>query len=115
MAMMSKNIFPDILSGRIPAEFVYQDDDVAAFRDINPQAPTHILIIPRKEIRTHADLAEEDLPLIGKMHAAAAKIARDMGFTDYRLLINCGESSGQTVPHLHMHLLAGREFHWPPG
>lgn len=115
MAMMEKNIFLDIAEGRIPAKIVYEDDYCVAFRDISPVASTHILIIPRKEIRTHADISDEDCELLGRLHLAAARIAQQEGLSSYRLIINCGEGAGQTVPHLHMHLLGGRDFNWPPG
>ncbi|WP_145264304.1 histidine triad nucleotide-binding protein [Planctomycetes bacterium Pan216] len=113
--MMEKNIFLDIVEGKIPAEIVYQDDHCLAFRDISPKAPTHILVIPLKEIRTHADVTEEDCELLGRMQLAAAKIAKQEGLDGYRLIINCEESAGQTVPHLHLHVMGGRDFTWPPG
>jgi histidine triad (HIT) family protein len=114
--MMAVNIFKKIIDGEIKADVVYQDDQCLAFRDINPQAPTHVLIIPRKEIRTHADLTDADAALMGHLHTAARKIAAQLGLGDgYRLVINCQERAGQTVPHLHMHLLGGRDFSWPPG
>ena len=113
--MMGKNIFLDILDGKIPADIVYEDEQCLAFRDINPKAPTHVLIIPRKEIRTHIDIGPEDEQLLGHLHLVAAKIARKEGNSSYRLIINCEEGAGQTVPHLHLHLLGGRTFGWPPG
>jgi histidine triad (HIT) family protein len=97
------------------ANIIYEDDLCLAFTDINPQAPTHILIIPKKEIRTHADLSDDDQSLMGHMHLVAMRVAAGHGLTSYRLVINCNEDAGQTVPHLHMHLLAGRVFGWPPG
>ena len=115
MTMMSKNIFLDIVEKKIAAEIVYEDDLCLAFPDKFPQAPTHILIIPKKEIRTHADISPEDQLVLGKMHLAAVEIGKKLGIHDYRLTINCGEGSGQTVPHLHMHFMAGRAFRWPPG
>ena len=116
MAMMADNLFLKIINKEIPAKIVHEDDDVIAFEDVSPQAPTHILIIPRKEIRTHADVSEADTELLGKMHLVAVKLAREQGLTDgYRLIINCDEGAGQTVPHLHMHLMGGRDFSWPPG
>lgn len=115
MAMMDKNIFLEIVEGRMQAEIVHQDDLCVAFRDIFPQAPTHILVVPRKVIRTHADLSEEDGALVGHMHLVARNLARQEGLESYRLLINCNEGAGQTVPHLHLHLLGGRPFTWPPG
>lgn len=115
MAMMDQNIFLDIIERKIPADIVYEDDDTLAFRDIHPQAPTHILVIPKKEIRTHRDLQEEDFDLMGKLHKAAFTIAKQQGLEHYRLVINCGEQVGQSVPHIHMHLLGGRGMGWPPG
>jgi len=115
MPMMDRNIFLEIVEGKIPAQIIYQDEECLAFRDINPQAPTHILIIPRKVIRTHADVQPEDEALLGHLHIAAAKIAKEEGLESYRLVINCNEGAGQTVPHLHLHLLGGRGLDWPPG
>ena len=114
--MLKENLFQKIIDGQIPAKIVYEDDRCLAFHDVNPQAPTHVLIIPRKPIPTHDDLAEEDRDLIGHLHLVAVKLAKQLGLTDgYRLVINCRERCGQTVPHLHMHLLGGRDMHWPPG
>ena len=114
--MLKDNIFKKIIDGQIKADIVYQDDLCLAFRDINPQAPVHVLIIPRKEIRTHADLTEADRDLMGHMHLVAQKLAVQLGLADgYRLVVNCQERAGQTVPHLHMHLLGGRSMNWPPG
>ncbi len=114
--MLSDNIFLKIIDKSIPAQIVYEDDRCVAFRDINAQAPTHVLIVPRKVIRTHDDVTEEDEALLGHLHVVAAKLARDLGHADgYRLVVNCRERAGQTVPHLHMHLLGGRDFTWPPG
>ncbi len=115
MAMMERNIFLDIIEKKIPAKIAYEDDDCLAFHDIHPQATLHVLIIPKKVIRTHAGIAEDDQAILGKLHWIAAKLAREAGYEHYRLTINCGEGAGQTVPHLHMHLLAGRQFGWPPG
>jgi histidine triad (HIT) family protein len=114
--MMTDNIFLKIAEGKIKADVVYQDDRCLAFRDINPQAPVHVLIIPRKVIPTHADVTDADEALLGHLHLVAAKLAPQLGLTDgYRLVLNCKELAGQTVPHLHLHLLGGRAFHWPPG
>lgn len=116
MAMMSDNIFLKIIHKEIPARIVYEDEQCLAFHDINPVAPVHVLIIPKKVIRTHADIQEEDAPLIGHLHVVAVKLARELGLqAGYRLVINCEASAGQTVPHLHLHLLGGRDFTWPPG
>ncbi len=116
MAMMSDNIFQKIIDKQIPAKVVYEDDLCLAFHDIGPKAPVHVLIIPKKVIRTHADVTEQDEELIGHLHVVAAKLAKQLGISDgYRLVINCEERAGQTVPHLHLHLLGGRDFTWPPG
>jgi histidine triad (HIT) family protein len=115
--MMQTNIFQKIIDRQIPADIVYEDDRCLAFRDINPQAPVHVIIIPRnKVIVTHADITEADQDLLGHLHVVAMKLAKQLGLDEgYRLVINCKEKAGQTVPHLHMHLLGGRAFHWPPG
>lgn len=115
--MMEGNIFQKIIDREIEADIVFEDDTVLAFRDINPAAPVHILIIPKnKVIRTHDDLEEEDEILLGHMHLIAAKLAKDEGIDNgYRLVLNCREPAGQTVPHLHLHLLGGRSLTWPPG
>jgi len=114
--MMQDNIFQKIIDRKIPATILYEDDRCLAFRDVNPQAPVHVLIIPRKVIPTHADIQPEDRELLGHLHTVAAQLANQLGIGDgYRLVINCKEPAGQTVPHLHMHLLGGRNFGWPPG
>jgi histidine triad (HIT) family protein len=116
MAMMADNIFLKIVNKQIPAKVVHEDDLCLAFHDVNPQAPTHVLIIPKKVIRTHADVTDADREVLGHIHLVAAKLAAQLGLTDgYRLVINNGEHAGQTVPHLHLHLLGGRSFGWPPG
>ena len=114
--MMQDNIFQKIIERKIPAAIVYEDEHCMAFKDINPQAPVHVLIIPRKVIPTHADISAEDAPLLGHLHLVAARLAPQLGLQDgYRLIINCKELAGQTVPHLHFHLLGGRAMKWPPG
>jgi histidine triad (HIT) family protein len=114
--MLKDNIFQKILDKQIPADIVYEDDLCLAFRDIKPQAPTHVLIIPRKVIVTHADLTEQDRDLLGHMHLVAVKLARQLGLDDgYRIVVNCLDRGGQAVPHLHLHLMGGRDFRWPPG
>jgi len=114
--MMQDNIFKKIIDRKIPADIVYEDDCCLAFRDVNPQAPVHVLIIPRKVIATHADVTEDDRDLLGHLHLVAAKLAGQLGISEgYRLVVNCKEPAGQTVPHLHMHLIGGRSMHWPPG
>jgi histidine triad (HIT) family protein len=114
--MMSDNIFLKIIGKEIPARIVHEDEHCVAFYDIGPKAPVHVLIIPRKEIRTHDDLTAEDAAVVGHMHLVAVQLAKELGLKDgYRLVINCKESGGQTVPHLHMHLMGGRGMGWPPG
>lgn len=113
--MLTDNIFKKIIDKRIPAKIVHEDEHCLAFHDVNPQAPTHVLIIPRKVIRTHTDISEADRDLLGHLHLVAVKVAKDLGLDSYRLVVNCKEQAGQTVPHLHLHLLGGRTFHWPPG
>ncbi len=105
-------IFCQIVAGNVPAETVYQDEEAIAFPDINPQAPVHMLIIPRKHIPSLAHLSEAEVPLIGHMVNIANQLAKREGIFDsgYRLTINCGEQGGQMVPHLHMHLLGGRQL-----
>jgi histidine triad (HIT) family protein len=113
--MLADNIFLKIIDKQIPAKIVYEDDRCLAFHDIGPKAPIHVLIIPRKVIPTHDAITEEDAPLIGHLHVVATKLAAQFGLTSYRIVINCREGAGQTVPHLHLHLMGGREFTWPPG
>lgn len=110
-------LFCKISSGEIPVNFVYQDDLVIVFRDINPQAPQHLLIVPRKHIATTLDIGPDDMELIGHIHRVAAKISIELGFSDngFRIVNNCKEDAGQTVWHLHFHLLGGRKLDWPPG
>ena len=114
---MSDCLFCKIINREIPADIVYEDDLVLAFSDINPQAPNHILIIPKKHIAKVSDLKEEDAHLIAQMVMAANKIVEEEGLTDkgYRIVLNCGKDAGQEVFHIHMHLLSGRKFTWPPG
>jgi histidine triad (HIT) family protein len=109
-------IFSKIIRREIPADIVYEDDLCMAFRDVNPQAPTHVLIIPKKEIPRLADATSEDRALLGHLMLAAGIVARQLGVADaFRLAINNGAEAGQSVFHLHLHILAGRPFHWPPG
>jgi histidine triad (HIT) family protein len=105
-------IFCQIGAGKIPSDMVYQDEEIIAFRDIKPQAPVHLIIIPRRHITSLAHLSETDSSLVGKMVAIANKLAKKEGMANkgYRLAINCGEQGGQVVPHLHMHLLGGRRL-----
>ena len=109
-------LFSKIISREIPADIVYEDEHCLAFRDINPQAPTHVLLIPKKEIPRLADAVAEDAALLGHLMLAAGKIARELGVADaFRLVVNNGAEAGQSVFHLHLHLLAGRSMKWPPG
>lgn len=110
-------LFCDIVSGAIPATVVYSGANVTAFRDINPQAPTHILIIPNRHIAAIADVTEDDRDLLGEMVAVANQLAKEEGVAEsgYRFVINNGAEGGQTVQHLHLHLLGGRQMKWPPG
>lgn len=109
-------IFGKIIRREIPADIVYEDDLCLAFRDVNPQAPTHVLLVPKKEIARLADAEPGDAALLGHLMVAAGKIARELGVEDaFRLTVNNGEQAGQSVFHLHLHILAGRPFSWPPG
>ena len=114
---MSDTLFGKIIRRDIPADIVYEDDEVLAFRDINPQAPVHVLFIPKKPIATLNDVTVGDAALVGKLFVAASAWAKREGFADngYRCVINCNKDGGQTVYHIHLHLLAGRTLHWPPG
>jgi histidine triad (HIT) family protein len=110
-------IFQKIIDGEIPCERVYEDDDVLAFRDIQPQAPIHILVIPKKPIVSMAHATAEDEALMGKVMLVAAQVAREDGLesSGYRLVTNIGQQGGQSVDHLHVHVLGGRQMGWPPG
>ena len=110
-------LFEKIISGEIPADIVYEDDFCIAFKDINPQAPTHLLIVPRKALVNVAQATDEDAELLGRVLLAARNVAEEIGVAEsgYRLCFNNGTGAGQTVFHLHCHLLAGREMRWPPG
>ena len=113
---MSATIFDKVISKEIPADIIYEDDQCLAFKDINPQAPIHILIIPKKPIAKVADATSDDQIILGHLLLKAGEIAEELGVKDaFRLVINNGENAGQTVFHLHIHLLAGRSFSWPPG
>jgi histidine triad (HIT) family protein len=114
--MLADNIFQKIIDKQIPAKIAYEDDLCLAFHDVKPQAPVHVLLIPKKAIRTHADLTSADKEMLGHLHLVARDLAEKLGLaTGYRLVVNCNEDGGQTVPHLHMHLLGGRGLGWPPG
>jgi histidine triad (HIT) family protein len=110
-------IFEKIAYREIPADIVYEEDDFLAFRDVNPQAPVHVLIIPKKHIPRIAGAEEADAPLLGRMLVASKKIAQKLGVLEsgYRLVVNNGPDAGESVPHLHIHLLAKRSLAWPPG
>lgn len=112
---MKDCLFCKIAAGEVPSKAAYADEHVYAFHDIAPKAPTHILVIPRKHIARLADAGEADRELVGEVVARAAAIARDLGLEHYRLVANNGEGAGQTVFHLHFHLLGGRTMTWPPG
>jgi len=115
--MSSDCLFCKILAGEIPAELVYESDTAVAFRDISPQAPTHVLVIPRKHISTINDITPEDETIVGSLYTAAREIAAAEGIGDdgYRAVMNCNEGAGQSVFHIHLHVLGGRPMNWPPG
>ena len=113
--MMDDCIFCKIANGEIPSDFVYQDDEVAVFKDVKPQAPVHLLVIPKKHVKSSAEVS--DPAVFSALVGRAVEVARKLGLDKdgYRMVINTGEQGGQTVPHLHLHLLAGRNLGWPPG
>ncbi len=114
--MTSKTIFQRIIDREIKADIVYEDDRSLAFRDVNPQAPTHVLIIPKKRIASLADLCDEDAALVGHLLVVARKVAEQLGLSGgFRVVANSGPDAGQSVDHLHFHLLGGRSLGWPPG
>lgn len=110
-------LFCKIIQGEIPSAKVYEDETVYAFLDIDPQAPTHIILVPKEHIASANELSDENAGIVGHIFAVAAKLAADRGFAEngYRIVNNCGRDGGQTVGHLHFHLLAGRNLGWPPG
>lgn len=114
--MSEKTIFKRIIDKEIPANIVYEDDDCLAFHDVNPQAPTHVLVIPKKEISSIDKIDDDDQQLIGHLWVVIRDLAKqlDLG-SGYRVVVNCGADGGQTVDHLHYHLLGGRILSWPPG
>jgi len=113
---MAKTIFQKIIDREIPAEIVYEDDRCLAFRDVHPQAPTHVLLIPKKAIASIDCLADEDADLLGHLWLTIRKLAKELELENgYRVVVNCGGDGGQTVDHLHFHLLGGRALSWPPG
>ncbi len=114
--MAEKTVFQRILDREIPADIVFEDDRCLAFRDIHPQAPVHVVVIPKKPIPTLNEVNEEDEPLLGHLFVAMREIAARLGLQKgYRVVVNCGPDAGQVVMHVHFHLLGGREFGWPPG
>lgn len=108
-------LFCRIAAGEIPAQKLYEDEDAVAFQDIQPQAPLHVVLIPRKHIQSLAHLSPGDERLIGHLHAVAKRLAEDKGVDGFRTVMNTGSDGGQTVQHMHLHLLGGRAMHWPPG
>ena len=115
--VMSMNIFEKIIAREIPADIVFEDEAVLAFRDINPKAPTHVLIVPKKNLARLSEAGAEDEKLLGHLLLKAGAVARQLGLdkSGYRVVINNGRDSGETVPHLHCHILGGRSLAWPPG
>ena len=113
---MAETIFDKIIDKSIPAEILYEDELALAFSDINPQAPVHFLVIPKKQIATINDITEADREVVGHLYLVAAKLAAEKGFADqgYRAVMNCNEYGGQTVYHIHLHVLAGKSMVWPP-
>lgn len=114
---MSDCIFCKIVNGDIPSDMVYEDDLVICFRDLNPQAPHHYLLIPKQHIATINDVDQGNEAIMGRLYSAAAKLAKELGFDEagYRAVMNCNGDAGQTVYHVHLHVLAGRQLKWPPG
>lgn len=114
---MTDCLFCKMVTGDIPPDKVYEDDEVLAFNDINPQAPVHVLIIPKKHITTLNDADDSDTQVLGKLNLVASKLAKEGGYADdgYRIVMNCNNAGGQAVYHIHLHLLAGRQMSWPPG
>ena len=114
--MSEGTIFDKIISKEIPADIIYEDDKALAFNDINPQAPTHFLVIPKQVIATTNDINEQNAEQVGYLYVIAAKIAKQMGFAEdgYRCVMNCNGNGGQTVYHIHLHVLAGKAMGWPP-
>lgn len=115
--MNDECIFCRIVRGQIPSRKVWDDEEIVAFEDVSPKAPTHVLLVPRKHVATVNDLTAADDALVGRMHRVAADLARQRGMAErgYRLVMNCNAGAGQTVFHLHLHLLGGRDLGWPPG
>ena len=112
---MTDCLFCKIIKKEIPSKIIHEDESCIAFHDIAPQAPTHLLIVPRRHIEKNADMSLQDRELLGHLHWAAKELAHKLKLTDFRLVMNNGTQAGQSVWHLHLHLLGGRPFHWPPG
>lgn len=113
---MAKTIFKRIIEGEVPAKIIYQDDLCLAFHDVSPQAPVHVLVIPKKEIASLNDLSDQDAALLGHIWLLIPKLAKQLQLdSGYRVVVNCGPDAGQSVDHLHFHLLGGRALSWPPG
>lgn len=113
---MAKTIFKRIIDGEIPAKIVHDDAQCLAFHDVSPQAPVHVLVIPKKEVKSLADLQAEDAALLGHLLLVIQQVANDLGLDrGYRVVVNCGADGGQSVDHLHFHILGGRQMSWPPG
>lgn len=114
---MTDCLFCKMIAGDITPDTVYEDDDVLAFRDINPQAPTHVIVVPKRHISTINDLSGDDAALVGKLFLAAKNVAEQDGIAEdgYRTVMNCNAGAGQSVFHIHLHVLGGRGMHWPPG
>jgi histidine triad (HIT) family protein len=112
---MAETIFSKIIAKQIPAKIVYEDEKYIAIHDIQPAAPVHLLVIPKKQIPTLNDMTPQDAELIGGLFLVASQLMKSMGHTDYRTVFNCGPGAQQSVFHIHLHVLAGREFTWPPG
>ena len=114
--MTEKTIFEKIFDGEIPAKMVYEDELCGAFHDVNPQAPTHVLVVPRQVITGISKMAQEDEALVGHLFYVARQVATDLGLSDgFRLVVNDGQKGQQSVPHLHIHIIGGRQLTWPPG
>lgn len=112
---MSDCLFCKIAAGEIPSNKVYEDDAVCAFYDIDPQAPTHFLVIPKTHIQSCGEITAENASVAARCFEVISKVTKELGITDFRVVSNCGEQAGQSVPHLHFHVLAGRDMTWPPG
>lgn len=112
---MSDCLFCKIVAGEIPSTKVYEDEICYAFKDIDPQAPTHFLVVPKKHIQSVSQVGEEEAPIVGHIFAVIARLSQELDMPSYRVVSNIGEQAGQTVPHLHFHVLSGRDMTWPPG